>query len=44
MSMAIESDDGFGFTAVRLITNLAALAVSAGIVALIVATVITEID
>jgi len=42
--MTGESDDGFGFTAVRLIINLSALAVSAGIVALIVATIITEID
>ncbi len=42
--MASESDDGFGFTAVRLIINLAALGVSAALVALIVATIITEID
>ena len=42
--MASESDNGAGFTAIRLITNLAALAVSAGIVPLIVATIITEID
>ena len=42
--MASERDDGFGFTAVRLIINLGALALSAGIVALIVATLIVEID
>ncbi len=42
--MASERDDGFGFTAVRLIINLGALGVSAGIVALIVATIIVEID
>ncbi len=42
--MASERDDGFGTTAVRLLINLSALAVSAGIVALIVATLIVEID
>ncbi len=42
--MASERDDGFGFTAVRLIINLSALAVSAATVALIVATIIVEID
>ncbi len=42
--MASEGDDGFGTTAVRLLINLSALALSAGIVALIVATIITEID
>ena len=42
--MVSERDDGFGFTAVRLIINLSALGLSAGIVALIVATIIVEID
>ncbi len=42
--MASERDDGFGSTAVRLLINLAALGVSVGIVALIVATIIVEID
>jgi hypothetical protein len=42
--MASERDDGFGTNAVRLLINLAALGVSAGIVALIVATIIVEID
>lgn len=42
--MASERDDGFGATAVRLIINLVALGISAGIVALIVATLIVEID
>ena len=42
--MASELDDGFGFTAIRLIISLAALGLCAGIVALIVATIIVEID
>ena len=42
--MASEHDDGFGFTAVRLIINLGALGMSVAIVALIVATIIVEID
>ncbi len=42
--MAGESDDGAGFTAIRLIMNLSAFAVSVATVALIVATIITEID
>ena len=42
--MASERDDGFAFTAVRLIINLVALGLSAGIVALIVATIVVEID
>lgn len=42
--MASERDDGFGTIAVRLIINLAALGVSVATVALIVATIITEID
>ncbi len=42
--MASEMDDGAGFTAVRLIINLSALTVSVATVALIVATIITEID
>ncbi len=42
--MVGERDDGFGFTAVRLIINLSALAVSVATVTLIVATIITEID
>ena len=42
--MASERDDGVGFTAVRLIINLGALGISAAIVALIVATLIVEID
>ena len=42
--MVGERDDGFGFNAVRMIINLAALGVSAGIIALIVATLIVEID
>ncbi len=42
--MASERDDGFGFTAVRLIINLSALGLSAGIVALIIATLVVEID
>lgn len=42
--MASERDDGFGSSAVRLLINLTALALSLGIVALIVATVIVEID
>ena len=42
--MASESDDGFGSSAVRLLINLTALALSLGIVALIVATGIVEID
>ncbi len=42
--MASKRDDGFGTTAVRLLINLSALALSVGIVALIVATVIVEID
>jgi len=42
--MASERDDGVGFTAVRMIINLAALGVSAGTIALIVATIIVEID
>lgn len=42
--MASERDDGFGTTAVRLIINLAALGVSIATVALIVATIITEIN
>ncbi len=42
--MASERDDGFGSSAVRLLINLTALALSLGIVALIVATIIVEID
>ena len=42
--MASERDDGFGSSAVRLLINLTALALSLVIVALIVATVIVEID
>ena len=42
--MASEHDEGFGTTAVRLLINLSALALSLGIVALIVATIIVEID
>jgi len=42
--MAGESDDGAGFTAIRLIINLSALGVSVATVALIVATIIVEID
>ncbi len=42
--MASEHDEGFETNAVRLLINLTALGVSAGIVALIVATIIVEID
>ncbi len=42
--MASERDDGVGTTAVRLIINLAALGVSVATIALIVATIIIEID
>ena len=42
--MASERDNGSGNTALRLLINLSALALSAGIVALIVATLIVEID
>ncbi len=42
--MAGESDDGAGFTAIRLIINFGALGVSAALIALIVATLIVEID
>ena len=42
--MASERDNGFGGTAVGLIINLVALGLSAGIVALIVATIVVEID
>lgn len=42
--MASERDDGFGFTAVRLIINLGALGLCVGTVALIVATIVVEID
>ena len=42
--MASEPDDGFGDIAVGLLINLVALGLSAGIVALIVATIIVEID
>jgi hypothetical protein len=42
--MASKRDNGSGTTAVRLLINLSALALSAGIVALIIATIIVEID
>jgi hypothetical protein len=42
--MASERDSGGGTTAVRLLINLSALALSVGIVALIIATIIVEID
>ncbi len=42
--MASERDNGGGPTAVRLLINLSALALSVGIVALIIATIIVEID
>ena len=42
--MASERDNGFGNAAVGLIINLVALGLSAGIVALIVATIVVEID
>ncbi len=42
--MASESDDGAGFTAIRLIINLSAFTVSVATVALIVATIIVELD
>ncbi len=42
--MASERDDGFGAIAVRMLINLVALGVSVGIIALIVATIIVEID
>ena len=42
--MASERDNGSGTSAVRLLINLSALALSAGIVALIIATIIVEID
>jgi hypothetical protein len=42
--MASERDNGSGPTAVRLLINLSAIALSVGIVALIVATIIVEID
>ncbi|HEY5639623.1 MAG TPA: hypothetical protein VIW01_06190 [Dehalococcoidia bacterium] len=42
--MANEREDGPGFTAVRLITNLGALAVAVATIVLIVATIIAEMD
>ena len=42
--MANEREDGPGFAAVRLITNLGALAVAFATIALIVATIIVELD
>ncbi len=42
--MASEHHQGFGTTAVRLLINLSAIALSVGIVALIIATIIVEID
>ena len=42
--MANEREDGLGFTVIRLMINLGALGVSAAIIALIVATVIVEMD
>jgi len=42
--MAGERDDGAGFTAIRLIINLSALGVSAALVALVVATIVVELD
>jgi hypothetical protein len=42
--MAGESEDGFGFAAIRLIINLGALGVSAGLVALVVAAIVAELD
>ena len=42
--MAGERDDGAGFTAIRLIINLGALGVSAALVALVVATIVVELD
>ena len=42
--MASERDDGSRSSAVRLLINLTALALSLGIVALIVATIIVELD
>jgi hypothetical protein len=42
--LAGESEDGAFYTVMRLVINLSALAVSAGIVALIIATIAVEID
>ena len=42
--MASERDNGVETTAVRLLINISALALSVGIVALIIATIIVEID
>ncbi len=42
--MAGERDDGFGFTAIRLIINLGAFGVTVALVALVVATIIVEAD
>ncbi len=42
--MASKPDNGVGTSAVRLLINLSALALSVGIVALVIATIIVEID
>jgi hypothetical protein len=42
--LADEREDGLGFAVIRLMINLGAVGVSAAIIALIVATVIVEVD
>jgi hypothetical protein len=42
--LAGESEDSELYTLMRIIINLGGLAVSAGIIALIVATIVVEID
>ena len=42
--MASDPDSSFGNTAVRMLINVAALGVSAGIIAIVVAMIIVEID